>query len=89
MRALNRYFDPQLNPDYERFRLRQTQQADKESINMFHAILRRLASTCTDVDWNDEIRAQLIQSCKSNTLRKRILQQPKIALAAILVMAQS
>ena len=44
---------------------------------------------CTDADQNDQIRAQLIQGCKSNTLRKLVLQQPKIALDAILVMARS
>ena len=41
VKALNRHFDPQLNPGYERFKLRQAHQTDDESINTFYACLRR------------------------------------------------
>ena len=45
MAALNRYIDPQLNPDYERFKLRQAVQEEGESVDVYYARLHRLAST--------------------------------------------
>ena len=62
--ALNRHFYPQLNPDYERLQLQQAHQTEDETIDMFYARLRRLASTCTDIDQPDEIRAHFRQGCK-------------------------
>ena len=35
VKALNAYFDPQLNPDFERFKLRQARQRDNELIDTF------------------------------------------------------
>ena len=35
--ALNKHFDPQLNPDYELLKLRQAQQTAKESIYAFYS----------------------------------------------------
>ena len=34
-REINKHFDPQLNPDYERFKLRQTEQLESEAIDVF------------------------------------------------------
>ena len=89
MAALTRYFDPQLNPDYERFKLRQAIQAEGESVDVYYTRLRKLASTCTGFDQSDEIRAQIIQNCWSSFLRKQILRQPGITLDEILVLARS
>ena len=55
VKALDRHFYPQLYPDYERFKLRQARQTDEESIYAFYARLRKLASTCADINQNDEI----------------------------------
>ena len=72
--ALNKYFDPQLNPNYEIFMLRQAMQTQGESVDVYYTRLRRLASTCTGIDHGSEIRAQIIQGCRSSTLRKLILR---------------
>lgn len=61
VRALDRYFHPQVNPDFEHFKLRQAKQRKEESVDMFFARLRKLASSCTGIDKQLEIRAQLIQ----------------------------
>ncbi|KAJ1115552.1 hypothetical protein NDU88_003775 [Pleurodeles waltl] len=87
--ALNRYFDPQLNSDYERFKLRQAQQTEVESMDMFYARLRKLASSCTGLNQQEEIRAQIIQGCWSNALRKLILRQQGMSLDDILILARS
>ncbi|KAJ1189057.1 hypothetical protein NDU88_005808 [Pleurodeles waltl] len=55
VRALNAHFDPQLNLDLERFKLRQARQRGGESIVQFYARLRELASTCTDDDQQKEV----------------------------------
>ncbi|KAJ1210422.1 hypothetical protein NDU88_005786 [Pleurodeles waltl] len=89
VRALNAHFDPQLNPDFERFKLRQARQREGESIDQLYARLRELASTCTDDDQPKEVRAQIIQGCRNKTLSGLILRQPNITLDEILIMAQS
>ena len=72
VRALDMHFNPQLNPDYECFKFRQAHQTDDESVDIFYAHLQRLASTCSGIEQVDEISANLIQGCKSTSLRKLI-----------------
>ncbi|KAJ1213853.1 hypothetical protein NDU88_001483 [Pleurodeles waltl] len=48
--GLNRHFDPQMNPDYERFKLHQAWQADVESVDTFFSWLTKLASMCTEIN---------------------------------------
>ena len=47
VRAINKNFDPQLNPDYEQFKLRQAQQLEGEAIELFYGRLCRLAWSYT------------------------------------------
>ncbi|KAJ1177800.1 hypothetical protein NDU88_003052 [Pleurodeles waltl] len=60
-RALTAHFEPLGNPDFERFLLRQARQFLHESVDAFYARLKDLARTCTLVDVEDEVRAQVIQ----------------------------
>ena len=60
-----------------------------ESVDVYYARLRRLASTCTGIDHASEIRAQIIHACNSLTLCKLILCQPGITLDEILILARS
>ena len=71
--ALDKHFDPKLNPDYERFRLRRVQQLEDESVDTYYGRLRRLAWSCTGIDQDDEVRAQFIQGCKSSIVRRQIM----------------
>lgn len=89
VRAHNRHFNPQLNPDYEHFKLRQACQQEGETVDMFFARLSKLASSCTGIDKQFEIRAQLIQGCRSSELLKLILRQPGISLDDILILGSS
>lgn len=89
VQALNAHFDPQLNPDYECFKLRQARQWEGESMDTFHARLRELASTCTEDDQSKEVRAQVIQGFRNKFLRTLILRQPCITLEDILILARS
>ncbi|KAJ1148636.1 hypothetical protein NDU88_001464 [Pleurodeles waltl] len=53
--ALNRHFDPQINQDYDRFKLQQAEQTETESIDMFYTPLRKLASTWVNINQQEEI----------------------------------
>ncbi|KAJ1211583.1 hypothetical protein NDU88_006941 [Pleurodeles waltl] len=61
--AAVRVLNLQLNPDFERFKLRQARQRDGESIDQFYAQLRELASRCMEDDPPKEIQAQIFQGC--------------------------
>ncbi|KAJ1101884.1 hypothetical protein NDU88_006948 [Pleurodeles waltl] len=89
VRTLNAHFNPQLNPDFESFTLRQARRREGEFINQFYARLWELASTCTEDDQQKEVHAQIIQGCRNKTLRGLILRQPNISLGEILIMARS
>lgn len=73
--ALNGYFEPMANQDYERFIFRQARQMPDESLDAFHARLQNLATTCAFRDEMEEICGQIIQGCASAKLRERILEE--------------
>ncbi|KAJ1109786.1 hypothetical protein NDU88_007144 [Pleurodeles waltl] len=54
VRALNAHFVPQLNPHFERFKLRQARQRQGESIDQFYAYLWERATTCRNDDQQKE-----------------------------------
>ncbi|KAJ1206336.1 hypothetical protein NDU88_001743 [Pleurodeles waltl] len=87
--AITAHFEPYANPDYERFLLCQARQVTDESVDVFYARLKELASTCTLPDEEEEIRAQFIQRCSSSKLRERVLQQPNMQMKDILTLGRS
>ncbi|XP_078509226.1 uncharacterized protein LOC144769100 [Lissotriton helveticus] len=87
--TLNAHFDPQLNADYERFKLRQARRREGESMDAFHERLLELASKCTDEGQHKEVWAQMIQGCRNKNLWTLILCQPCITLEDILILARS
>ncbi|KAJ1113804.1 hypothetical protein NDU88_002045 [Pleurodeles waltl] len=87
--ATSPHFELYANPDYKRFLLHQAHQKSEESVDVFYAHLRELASMCTLPDEEDEIRAQFIQGCASSKLRKHILQEPNLRMREILPLGHS
>ncbi|KAJ1127452.1 hypothetical protein NDU88_005854 [Pleurodeles waltl] len=59
------------------------------SVDVFYVCLRDLASTCTLLDKDDEIRPQFIQGLASSKLHERILQEPNIHMRDILTLGCS
>ncbi|KAJ1195939.1 hypothetical protein NDU88_005204 [Pleurodeles waltl] len=59
VRALNAHFDPQLKPNFERFKLRQVRQRKGETINQFHPRICELESACMEDNQQKGIRAQV------------------------------
>lgn len=73
--ALNTYFKPQLNTEFEIFEYRQMKQKDSETVDEFATRLRQKADHCDFGDnKNKEIKSQIIQGCKSSKLRRKALQ---------------
>lgn len=82
--ALNDYFAPQRNPEYEVFMFRQAGQAASETLDQYHTRLRRLAKNCGFTDKDKEIKSQLIQKCTESRVREKGLRNKDITLVDLL-----
>ncbi|KAJ1219016.1 hypothetical protein NDU88_006587 [Pleurodeles waltl] len=82
--AISAHFKPYANPDYELFLLCQVHQKTEESVDVFYACLKELASICTLPDEEDEVRTQFIQGCTSSMLHEHTLQEPNMRMKDIL-----
>lgn len=63
---------------------RKAVQQPDESLDTYCTRLRILAKNCEFADVNKEIKAQLIQSCSSSRLRRRVLSEPGTSLHDLL-----
>jgi len=90
IRALDNYFLPQSNTPYERHCFRQLQQGDNEAIDQFVTRLRQQADLCNFAEQKDDhIRDQLIDKCKSDVLRRQLLEKRDVTLANALEIARA
>ena len=84
--ALENYFKPQLNTEFQVFEYRQMKQNQSETIDEFATRLRQKAVYCDFTNKDRELKSQLIQGCKSQKLKRKILQEnldlPNILLTA-------
>ena len=84
--ALENYFKPQLNTEFQVFEYRQMKQNQSETVDKFATRLRQKAVYCDFTNKDRELKSQLIQGCKSQKLRRKILQEnldlPNILLTA-------
>lgn len=88
-KVLDDYFSPKVNEQMEIYKFRQYKQKDDQILDEFVTELRKLAKYCKFADTDKEILSQLIQSCKSNRLRRRALREPDKTLDEILVLGRS
>ena len=72
--ALENYFKPQLNTEFEVFEYRQMKQKNSETVDEFATRLRRKAENCGFTEKDKELKSQIIQGCKSAKLRRKALQ---------------
>ena len=85
--VLDTHFQPKQNKRYERHLFRTCIQIDSETISQYVTRLRTLSKTCQFHDPNDEIVDQVIEKCKSNKLRKRLLKEKDLDLDSLLEIA--
>ena len=76
--ALNGYFIQEVNPAFARHTFRQMTQETDESVEQFVTRLRQAVEGCDyGADGDNEIRDQLLCSCKSDYLRRKLLEEGK------------
>ena len=86
---LDEYFSPKKSVNYEVFRFRQATQQPTESVEQFATRLRKLSLICEVHDVDSEIKAAIIQSCTSKSLRRFALKETDLTLDALLSKARS
>lgn len=89
LEALDAYFVPKRNKEYDIHKFRQSKQETGETIDIFNTRLRKLAETCEFENIYNEIQSQIIQSCSSTRLRRRALRENEIGLKQLLLLARS
>lgn len=87
--ALNNFFAPSKNVVFEVYNFRLARQTIGESTDAFHARLRNLAQYCQFDDADNEIKAQIIQTCLSTRLRRYALAESNLSLKTLLDKARS
>jgi hypothetical protein len=75
--ALNKYFNPKKNVDFETIIFRRATQEADETVNMFCTRLRKLAINCDFPDKDRENKTQIIDNCTSEILRKKALEKDR------------
>ena len=74
--ALEAYFLPQINVVYERYVFRSALQQTGETFDEYLARLRRLASTCSYHQLEDEIiRDNIVYGIQDDSVRARLLSE--------------
>ena len=97
-KALETYFKPRVNKEFEIYEFRQMKQLLTESVDQFATRLRQKAAHCGFSEGKSaeeikshtdaEIKSQIIQGCKSKELRQKVLRED-MDLAALLKTART
>ena len=87
--AFDAYVRPHTNADFMIYQFRRAVQDSQETVDQFQVRLRHLAKDCGFTDADKEIRTQIVQGCRSTSLRRKVLQEPGKTLDEILKLAKS
>ena len=88
-RALSEYFSPADNTEYHIYKFRAAKQLSSESVDEFSTRLMKLAEHCNFTNKEQEIKSQIIQSCRSKKLRREALQNKRWDLKSLLDQART
>ena len=89
LEALTSHFSVKKNVPFERNVFHDTKQKAGESVEQFVTRLRKLTASCEYGDQTeDHIRDQVIATCSSTGLRKKLLTEPDLTLAKVIEIAQ-
>ena len=90
LEALDQHFCIKKNVPFERAIFRAAKQLEKESVEQYITRLRQLAQYCEyGNEMENNIRDQIISSCLSSKLRKRLLTEPDLTLTKLVQIAQA
>ena len=82
--ALTVHFEDKKNIVFEEYQFRRARQEDDELIQAYHTRLKKLTQTCKFADVDREIKAQVIQRCTWNKLRRKGMNDPTVNLKDLL-----
>ena len=87
--ALNAHFTVETNVTFQRHLFRKMTQNENETVAQFCARLRKAGTNCGYVDnLDDQIRDQIVETCSSTHLRRKLLEQGNdLTLAKLLAIA--
>ncbi len=86
--ALEGYFKPKVNTEFEIAQFRTLRQKKGEKIDSYHTRLRQAATTCSFADTDKEIKSHIIQTMTDDKVRKKGLSKT-MTLAEILSEARN
>lgn len=91
LEALTTYFAPMVNTSYNRHKFRQDRQQEGESVGQYTTRLRGLAKLCNfpAAQVPEFIKDQVIDHCRSQKLRTKLLATRDLTLARTLDIAQA
>ena len=87
--ALDNYFSPKKNVEFERYTFRMVKQTASETIDAYHNRLRSLAKYCEFSDLDAEIKSHITQTCRSSRLRRRALTDSSMTLQQLIDVGRS
>ena len=80
VRTLNAYFTPKTNESYERHIFRSIEQKEGETVDKFVSRLKSQAVLCNFPDDDIAIRDQVVDKCRSNKLKRKLLEIGELTL---------
>ncbi|MES9882797.1 MAG: RNase H-like domain-containing protein [Sedimenticola sp.] len=86
---LTNYFKPRKNVAYDRHVFRKAKQEDVETIDNFVVRLSKLAMSCEYGDKDEMVRDQIVDNCRSNDLRKKLLSEQNLTLERVQTIART
>jgi len=81
---LKNYFKPKQNTTYNRYIFKNLTQEESESFLSYITRLRTAAENCQFHDVEAEIRDHFIFTCRSKSLKKKLLQEENLTLARLI-----
>ena len=83
------YFQPRKNTTYERFKFKDSKQEKGESNTVYVTRLKTLAESCEFASQDDEIRDHFIYTCRSKTLKTKLLREEDLTLEKLIEIARN
>ena len=80
---LSEYFKPKKSISYESHVHHKRKQSTDETIDNYYVRLSKLALSCEFSDKNEIIRDQVVNSCNSSKLRKKLLEEDNLTLEKV------
>ncbi|XP_071176414.1 uncharacterized protein [Mytilus edulis] len=75
IKTLKKHFDAKINFSVERYNLRSIKQNETETIDQYITRLKQQVVLCDHPDPDAQVRDQVIEKCRSNRLRTRLLEK--------------